>query len=204
MLLTTESSVFIVEDDTAICRALTELFKSVHLPVKIYNAAQDFLDDYDANSQGCLLIDVRLPFISGFDLIEKLQALDNKLPIIMMTGYGDVPMAVRAIKAGAVDFVMKPFNNQILVELVQRAINSVPASYKTPSSKIDRQQLNSLTEREREVLEHLTAGKLNKEIAAELKISISTVEAHRARIMEKMQAKNIAELIKKYVLLTHI
>lgn len=201
---TTEPSVFIVEDDTAICRALAELFKSVHLPVKIYYAAQDFLDDYDANHQGCLLIDVRLPLISGFDLIEKLQTLDNKLPIIMMTGYGDVPMAVRAMKAGAVDFVMKPFNNQILVELVQRAINSVSASYKTPCSKIERQQLNSLTEREHEVLEHLTAGKLNKEIAAELKISISTVEAHRARIMEKMQAKNIAELIKKYVLLTYV
>ncbi|MCE3238437.1 MAG: DNA-binding response regulator [Gammaproteobacteria bacterium] len=197
---------FLVEDDIAICQALTALFATIQLPVKTYHTAQALLADYDSVSQqsGCLLIDVRLPDMSGLDLQEKLHALNNPFPIILMTGYGDVPMAVRAMKAGAFHFVLKPFNNQELLELVQRALLAGSKSKAIKPDKQEREQLNQLTSREREVIEHLMKGKLNKQVAADLGVSISTVELHRAHAMAKLQTKTIAGLIKKYLLLTRL
>jgi two-component system response regulator TtrR len=197
---------FLIEDDVAICQALIALLATIQLPVKTYHTAQAFLTDYDNISQqsGCLLIDVRLPDMSGLDLQEKLHALNNTLPIILMTGYGDVPMAVRAMKAGAFHFVLKPFNNQELLELIQRALLACSSSKAIKLDKEAQEQLKQLTPREREVIEQLMEGKLNKQVAADLGISISTIELHRAHAMAKLQTNTIAELIKKYLLLTRL
>ncbi len=197
---------FLIEDDIAICQALIALFATIQLPVKTYHTAQAFLADYDSVSQqsGCLLIDVRLPDMSGLDLQEKLHALNNTLPIILMTGYGDVPMAVRAMKAGAFHFFLKPFNNQELVELIQRALLASSSSKAINPDEQAQEQLNQLTPREREVIEQLMEGKLNKQVAADLGISISTIELHRSHAMAKLQTNTIAELIKKYLLLTRL
>lgn len=192
--------VYIVEDDNAICQALLALFKSVQLEVETFSSAHAFLEAYNPSWLGCILLDVRLPTMSGLELQEKLLAQGNKLPLIFMTGYADVPMSVRAMKAGAFDFITKPFNNQLLVEQVQKAI---AASLSAKPTQTESPDFSSLTARERDVLNHLADGKLNKEIAVLLNISISTVELHRARIMQKMHAKTLAELIKKYVLINY-
>jgi two-component system response regulator TtrR len=195
---------FLIEDDLALCQALIALFATIQLPVKTYHTAQAFLAEYDSVSQqaGCLLMDVRLPDMSGLDLQEKLQALNNPLPIILMTGYGDVPMAVRAMKTGAFHFVLKPFNNQELLELIQRALLTGSRLKAIKPDQEAQAQLDQLTLREREIIEQLMKGKLNKQVAADLGISISTIELHRAHAMAKLQANTIAELIKKYLLLT--
>jgi two-component system, LuxR family, response regulator FixJ len=187
-------AIYIVDDEPEVCQALRWLFESVHLSVVTYNTAKDYLDNYNSKLRGCLILDVRMPGMSGLELLDQLRLKNHSLPIIVITAHGDIPMAIRAIKSGAVDFFLKPLNDQHLLEAVQKCLNNPPNfNFGQPL------KANPLTERERQVMGLILAGKLNKEIAHELKISISTVEVHRAHIMQKMQAKTLAHLIKIYL-----
>lgn len=189
-------TIFIVDDDPEICNALRYLFESVDFKVETYMSAQLFIDKYSHNKSGFIIVDVRMPVMSGLELLEYLNLNKNRLPVIIITGYGDIAMAIRAMKAGALDFVLKPFNDQCLLEIVQKYA-SKKVDYNKNKDINDRILL--LSERERQLLKMISEGKLNKEIAYESSISISTVEAHRASIMRKMQAKNMAQLIKLYL-----
>ena len=192
----TQQNIMIIDDDEGICHALKWLFESVNYHVDTYKSAQMFLDTPRENKQGCLIIDVRLPKMNGLELLEYLRLRKNQIPIIMMTGYGDIAMAVRAMKGGAQDFILKPLNHNCLLEIVQKCFDFSVRKYEVHNIH---DRVNLLSTRERQVIDLLLHGKLNKEIAYELSISMSTVEAHRANIMNKMKAKNIAQLIKFYL-----
>ena len=191
-----EPTVFLVEDDQAVADALCYLFDSINLPVMHFSDAYQFLAQYNAQRKGCLLLDVRMPGMSGLDLQERLKEQHNLLPIIFITGHGDIPMAVRAMKAGAFDFITKPFNNQELLERVQRAIAANEQATEAGRSK---SKLALLTPREQQVLILIASGKVNKQIAHDLSIAVSTVELHRSNLMRKLQAKTVADLIKIYL-----
>jgi two-component system response regulator FixJ len=195
-------TVFIVDDDNELCCSLQWLLESVGLTVKVFNNGQDFLTAFKSTQIGCILLDIRMPKMSGLELQEQLNLRQNTLPIILMTGHGDVPMAVRAMKAGAFDFLTKPFNDQVMLDQIQKAIafHQQNAVENTQQSVIHN-RFKSLTNREHEVLQRIVAGKLNKEIAFELSISMKTVELHRSHVMQKMQATNVAELVKFYLTL---
>lgn len=192
-------TIYVVDDDPEVCKALRWLFESVNLPVETYESAKKFLAAYNTNFKGCLILDVRMPIMSGLELLDKLNELNHQLPTLVITGHGDIPMAVRAMKAGAMDFILKPINDQVLLETIHKCI-SRPAEEK--HKPISPPKTNILTQREQQVMEMIINGKFNKMIAHELNISISTVEAHRSRIMNKFQAKNLAQLIKKYYQIT--
>ncbi|PWY54297.1 DNA-binding response regulator [Legionella qingyii] len=190
------AAVFVVDDDPEICQSFRWLFESVNIPVHTYENAKSFLDSYDYMQKGCLIIDVRMPLMSGLELLEHLNASRNQLSIIMITGYGDIPMAVRAMKAGATDFILKPVNHQHLLEITQKCLKKMQShSFLQPQSDFY-ERLERLTKRERQVMDLVIEGKLNKQIAHMLDISISTVEVHRANVMRKMETKTLAELIK--------
>ncbi|QMT60892.1 response regulator transcription factor [Legionella sp. PC997] len=189
------SAVFVVDDDPEICQSFRWLFESVNIPVRTYENAEAFLDSYDSMQKGCLIIDVRMPLMSGLELLEHLNASRNQLSIIMITGYGDIPMAVRAMKAGATDFILKPVNHQHLLEITQKCLKKIHSHSLQPQSDFY-ERLERLTKRERQVMDLVIEGKLNKQIAHTLDISISTVEVHRANVMRKMGTKTLAELIK--------
>lgn len=191
-------TVFIIEDDAAVCKSLRWLFESVDLSVEVYNNGCDYLKAYDPNRIGCLLVDIRLPGMSGLELQQQLVQRNNPIPIIIITGHGDVTLAVRAMKAGAKDFILKPFNDELLLEQIQKAILE-NREYNANRHRFAT-HLATLTPREREVLELMVKGKLNKQIAAELGITLSTVEQHRAHVMQKTQAGSLAELVELYVL----
>ncbi|KTD69115.1 MULTISPECIES: response regulator transcription factor [Legionella] len=192
-----DAAVFIVDDDPEVCQALRWLFESVNVTVHTYKDAQDFLESYDFKQKGCLIIDVRMPVMSGLELLEQhLSTSRTQLSVIMITGYGDIAMAVRAMKAGAADFILKPVNHQHLLEITQKCLKKT-YHYTVPHPQSDFfERLERLTKRERQVMDLVIEGKLNKQIAHELDISISTVEVHRASVMRKMEAKTLAELIK--------
>jgi FixJ family two-component response regulator len=191
-----ESTVFIVDDDPSIRRVLRQLFASERLAAESFASAQAFLDQYDAARPGCLLLDVRMPGTSGLELQEQLAARGVRLPIIFMTAYADVPMTVRAMKAGAVDFVEKPFNEQRLLEAVHHALDRDRAARAAADDAAEvRRRLKSLTPRERQVLERVVAGWTNREIAAEWGISDKTVKIHRGRVMQKMRADSLPQLV---------
>jgi len=197
-----QASVFIVDDDEQVRSALTLLLESVGLSVQSFASAQDYLDQFDAFKAGCLILDVRMPGISGLDLQARLTAEKIHPPIIIITGHGDVPMAVRAVRAGAVDFIEKPFNNQVMLDCVHRAIEK-DAVQRGETSRLQdiEAHYNGLTPREKEVLLYVIEGKRNKIIASELKISQSTVEAHRSKVMEKMSAETLSDLMRMALLL---
>ncbi|OQW93309.1 MAG: hypothetical protein BWK79_11790 [Beggiatoa sp. IS2] len=193
---TEQSTVFIVDDDEEVCKSLCWLLQSVSLQTRCYSSAQDFLNYYCAHQSGCLLLDVRLPIISGLDLHKRLVAQNISLPVIILTGYGDVSMAVGAMKTGAFDFIEKPYNDQILIDRVQQAIKyDARLRRDQVESQLLLTRLTQLTPRELEVMKQLVEGKANKVIARELGITYKTVEVHRARIMEKTQANSIVELV---------
>jgi len=194
--------VFIVDDDEQVRNALTLLMESVGLQAVSFASAQEYLDQFDAALPGCLILDVRMPGISGLDLQARLSAETIHPPIIIITGHGDVPMAVRAVTAGAIDFIEKPFNNQSMLDNVNRAI-ALDAKQRGESLRICEidSRYNELTPREKEVLQCVIDGKRNKMIAADMHISQSTVEAHRAKVMDKMQADSLSELMRMALLL---
>ncbi len=190
-------TIYIVDDDEAMRESLQFLMESVELPARSFASAQDFLDFYRADMPGCLLLDVRMPGMGGLELQEKLRSKDIKLPVIIMTGYADVPMAVRAMQAGALDFIEKPLNEQRLLDRVYKALEH-EEEIRRARNEIEpiRSRLARLTPREHEILGLVVQGLLNKQIASRLDLSMKTVEQHRARVMEKMEAGSLAELVR--------
>jgi RNA polymerase sigma factor (sigma-70 family) len=190
-----EPVVMVIDDDEGMRQSLLWLLKSVGLPALGYPSAEAFLAALDPDQPGCLVLDVRMPGMSGLELQEKLVAMGAALPVIIVTGHGDIPMAVRAMKAGAIDFLEKPFNNQQLLERISAALRTAAAAHSEQRRRRDlRDRLASLSPREREVALLVAAGKQNKVIAFELGISPKTVEIHRHNAMEKLQAASAAEL----------
>jgi RNA polymerase sigma factor (sigma-70 family) len=196
-------TVFVVDDDLAIRQSLHWLIASAGWPVETYASAQEFLDSYQAGRPGCLVLDVRMAGLSGLELQDRLAAQEVCLPIIIITGHGDVPMAVRALKAGALDFLEKPFPDQVLLDRIRQALEQDARARDAWARQQElRARLARLTPREREVMDLVVAGKPNKVIAAQLGVSDKTVEAHRAKLMEKMQADNVADLVRLVLTLT--
>ncbi len=191
------TSVYVVDDDDAVRSSLRLLLKSVGIPAVSFGSARDFIAAYDPNVPGCLVLDVRMPGMSGLELQEELNRRGAIIPVIFITGHGDIPMAVEAMQHGAFDFLQKPFRDQDLIDRVQRALAT---DAKNRSALNEGHQIaeryESLTPREREVLALVTQGKANKVMAGDLGVSQRTVEIHRARVMEKMGANSLAQLVR--------
>jgi len=190
-------TVFIVDDDEAICQSLRLVLEDIRLDVETYGSAQDFLDAYNPARSGCLVLDVRMSGMSGLDLQSELRQMGVDLPIIIITGHSDVPMAVQAMKAGAFDFIEKPFRDQVLLDSVQRAIDYNAQARRERTERTDVEtKLSQLTQRERQIMDLLVTGKPNKVIAYELGINQKTVDFHRAHILEKMRVDSVVELVR--------
>ncbi len=189
--------VFIVDDDEAMRNSLRWLIESVGRTVETYESARAFLENHYPGRSGCLLLDVRMPGMSGLELQSQLESHDIRLPVIILTGHGDVGMAVKAMKAGALDFIEKPFDDELLLAAIEKALTEDAEKREERASRAEiLARMSQLTKRESQVMEMVTNGKSNKEIAAELNVSAKTVEAHRAHVMEKMQAGSLAELVR--------
>jgi two-component system response regulator FixJ len=196
-----EKIVYIVDDDDAVRDSLLELLDSVGIHGLGFSSAREFLDGYDLNSGGCLVLDIRMPGMSGLDLQKQLTESNASLPIIFITGHGDVPMAVEAMKRGAVEFIQKPFRDQDLLDAIQIALENSKRDKGVVNEREETlKRIESLTNREREVLDWVVDGHPNKVIAIELGISQRTVENHRAHVMEKMNVRTTANLIKQVLL----
>jgi FixJ family two-component response regulator len=199
-----ENVVYVVDDDPAVRDAVCWLMKTVSLPTRAFGCADEFLESVQADPAGCVITDVRIPGMSGLDLQKKLVERYPDLPVIVITGHGDIEMAVRAMKSGAFDFIQKPFNDQELVDCVHRAIekSAVIDQRKSEGSRT-RERIGLLTEREHQVLDLILAGNMNKQIAHELTISEKTVEVHRARVMKKLEVRTVAELVRTVLIAEH-
>lgn len=197
--MSNEIAVYVVDDSPPVCHSIQWLFKSVKMPVVVYNDPLDFLKEYDSSHQGCLLLDVRMPVMNGFEVLKELKKRKNRMPIIMLTGHGDVQMAVRAMKEGVADFILKPFDDEELLEKVQKAVAADKNRQPTVKESPYKQCIQSMTPRELEVMTLIAEGKLSKQIAGILNISTSTVDFHRANLMKKIKVKTLAELIKVYL-----
>ncbi len=196
-LETTRPTVFVIDDDASIRNALHLLIKSVGLTVETHASGRQFLNDFDPTTPGCLVLDLRMPGMSGLELQEELHRRGISIPVIFITGHGDVPAAVRAMKAGAADFVEKPFSDQFLLDTIQRAIaQDTQMRKRWADAERARDRLETLTPREREVANLVVAGKASKQIAAELRISQKTVEVHRLHIMEKLGVGCVVDLVR--------
>jgi len=193
----TEGIVFVVDDDEAMRRSLANLIRSVGLRVEVFASAQEFLRGKRPDVPGCLVLDVRLPGLSGLDLQQRMAEADSEIPIIFITGYGDIPMTVQAMKAGAVEFLTKPFRDQTLLDAIHQALErDRHARQQRADIAALRRRFDSLTPREREVLALVVAGLLNKQIAGELGTSEAAVKVHRQHVMEKMGADSLADLVR--------
>jgi RNA polymerase sigma factor (sigma-70 family) len=192
-----EPTVFLVDDEASVLKALSRLLRSTGLNVETFGSPQEFLQRHDPQAHGCLVLDVAMPGLNGLDLQRALAAKGTELPIIFLTGRGDIPMSVQAMKQGAVDFLTKPTNDEDLLAAIRAGIDKDRANRQSAveRSKIQ-QQLARLTPREREVLHHIIAGKLNKQVAADLGIVEKTIKVHRARVMKKMNVRSLAELVR--------
>ena len=192
-----DSIVFIVDDDPSMCEALRRLLGTVGRRAQAFNTAQEFLSTKRPDTPSCLVLDVRLPGLSGLDLQRELAKADPPIQIVFMTAHGDIPMTVQAMKAGAVEFLTKPFRDQQLLDAVQQAIDRdrIARRHRAELAEL-RQRHESLTPREREVMTLVVTGLLNKQIAAELRTSEATVKAHRAQLMHKMKAVSVAQLVR--------
>jgi len=189
--------VMVVDDDSGVRNAMRILLKSVGLDSVLYASAQEFLAAYQPAQPGCLLLDIRMPGMSGLELQQQLNLRGAVIPVIFMTGHGDVPMAVEAMQQGAFDFLQKPFRDQDLLDRIQKAIaKDAQSRASLGEHERIRAHLQTLTAREREVLDLMTQGKQNKVIAQDLGVSPRTIEIHRARVMEKMNAQSVAELVR--------
>jgi len=190
------STVLVVDDDASVREALSDLFQSVGLMVEVYASAQDFLKNERPEGPGCLVLDVRLPGKSGLDFQQELSAANINLPIVFLTGHGDIPMSVRAMKAGAVEFLTKPFREQDLLDAVQTALERDRVNREDQKlGAMLRQRFASLTPREQSILALVVAGRRNKQIAFEIGTSEVTVKVHRTNLMRKLQASSLADLI---------
>ena len=192
-----EPTVFVVDDDASVREALSNLFRSVGLRVAVFGSAHEFLQSTLPDVPSCLILDIRLPRLSGLDFQAELAKADIHIPIIFMTGHGDIPMTVRAMKAGAVDFLTKPFRDQDMLDAVTTAIERHRNSRDGAKVLSDLQALfAALTPRERQVMALVTAGLMNKQIAAEIGVAEITVKIHRGHIMKKMAAKSLPDLVR--------
>jgi len=198
--LNRKSTVYIVDDDQAIRHAMELLMRSVGLDYEIFHSGDDFLSGHTNDRAGCLVLDIRMPGLGGLELQEKLNETGSTLPIIFITGHGDVPMAVEAMQKGAVDFIQKPFRDQELLDQISEALKTDQERRSARDQQTEvSNRLEKLTKREREVMDLVVTGKPNKVIAYELGVSQRTVEIHRARVMEKMEARSLADLVRMHL-----
>jgi FixJ family two-component response regulator len=195
--MVTQSVVYVIDDDASVRKSLERLLRSVGLAVETFSSAQNFLSRNLPDHPACLLLDIEMPEITGLELQEKLAALHQLIPIIFITGFGNVPKSVQAMKAGAVDFLEKPFEAETLLKAIHRAINK-DINYRQRNNELVaiKKRLESLTSREQEVFELVVTGMLNKQIAFQLGITEATIKLHRARIMQKMGAQSLADLVR--------
>jgi FixJ family two-component response regulator len=190
-------AVFVIDDDPSMRSALDDLLRSVGLDVILSSSAQEFMQAVRPDAPGCLVLDVRLPGMSGLTFQQELAKAGINLPVIFITGHGDVPMTVRAMKAGAAEFLTKPFDHQVLLDAVHAAIERDRERRRDAVSLADlKARYDELSERERQVMEFVVAGRANKQIAAELGLSLVTVKVHRGQVMRKMLARSVAELVR--------
>ena len=189
--------VFVVDDDPSMRRSVETLLRSVGLDVHVFPSAQEFMRAERPDTPGCLVLDVRLPGMSGLAFQQELVKAGVALPVIFLTGHGDVAMTVRAMKAGAAEFLTKPFDDQVLLDAIHAAIERDRARRRDTAGRAEVQgRYRTLTEREREVMQLVVAGRVNKQIAAELGLSLVTVKVHRGQVMHKMLARSVAELVR--------
>lgn len=189
--------VHVIDDDQSLRDALDSLFRSVGLHVRLYGSVHEFLDSKTQATSGCIVLDVRLPGTSGLDFQQQLADLNIKLPVILMTGHGDIPMSVRAMKSGAIDFLPKPFRDQDMLDAVAAALRDDDNRRQAEAREEElRERFNSLSPREREVMELVTAGRLNKQVAGDLGLSEITVKIHRGSAMRKMRARTLPDLVR--------
>ncbi len=191
-----EPLIYVVDDDAAVRDSLTLLLRAVGLTGQAFSSAAEFLQNYDPEQHGCLVADIRMPGMSGLDLQDELNRLGAHIPLIFITGHGDVPMAVDAMKSGALDFIEKPFRDQDLLDRVNQAVSwDKERRTRNLETLAIRERLAALTPRETEVMERVVQGQANKVIAMDLGVSQRTVEIHRARVMEKMEVRSVAKLV---------
>ena len=192
-----EAIVLVVDDDVSVREALAGLIRSAGMTVETFATAQEFLAHPRPDAPGCLVLDIALPGLSGLDLQKRMAEMDLKIPIVFITGHGDVPTSVQAMKAGALEFLTKPFSDQDLLNAIQQAIKRDRAARRQRAKVMElRGRYESLTPREREVMEGVVSGLINKQIAAELGTSVMTVKAHRGQVMHKMRADSVADLVR--------
>ena len=196
-LIPKKGTVYVVDDDEGVRDSLQWLLEGKDYRVRCYDSAETFLSRYDPREVACLIVDIRMGGMTGLELQDRLLERKSPLPIVVITGHGDVPMAVNTMKKGAMDFIQKPFQEDALVSLVERMLDQAKDAFTEHQHSASRDALLAkLTSREAQVLERIVAGRLNKQIADDLGISIKTVEAHRANIMEKLNANTVADLLK--------
>jgi FixJ family two-component response regulator len=189
--------VFVVDDDSSVREALDSLIRSIGLNVQLFGTTEEFLRAKRPDAPGCLVLDIRLPGLSGLDFQREMAKSNIYLPVIFITGHGDVPMSVRAMKAGAIEFLAKPFRDQDLLDAIHTGIELDRSRRQTSATVAKlRNHFASLTSREREIMHRVVSGRPNKQIAAELKLSEFTVKVHRAHVMRKMKAKSLADLVR--------
>ena len=190
-------TVFVVDDDEPVRDAIAMLLDTVDIPCETFDSAQAFLDGYDRTRTGCLVLDIRMPGMSGLELQEQLLKIQAPVPIVFITGHGDIPMAVEAMKRGALDFIRKPFRDQELLDRIQEAL-AVDEAHRAENADLEqmRDRVATLTPREREVFERVADGQANKVVAIELGISERTVEIHRSQVMQKTGARTLADLVR--------